>query len=162
MAPHQPSTAHVQAALYASEQLGLGARLLADVERTGTRNEAVIVVDRVGVLAELYALADVAYVGGGFGTAGLHSVAEPAALGVPVLFGPRHGNAREATELEQAGGGFAVTDAATLEQTLARLRADATLRQGAGAAAAAFVSARRGGAGANAALLLETMRGERG
>ena len=38
-----------------------------------------VVVDRVGVLGDLYALADVAYVGGGWGTAGLHSVLEPAA-----------------------------------------------------------------------------------
>src|SRR5690606_3474186 len=54
----------------------------------GPLREAVI-VDRVGILADLYAIADVAYVGGGFGRDGLHSVVEPAALGVPVLFGPR-------------------------------------------------------------------------
>ena len=47
----------------------------------------VVLVDRVGVLGDLYALADVAFVGGGFHNAGLHSVLEPAAFGVPVLFG---------------------------------------------------------------------------
>jgi 3-deoxy-D-manno-octulosonic-acid transferase len=56
----------------------------------------IVLVDRVGVLGELYALADVAYVGGGFHGAGLHSVLEPAAFGVPVLFGPRHDQSRDA------------------------------------------------------------------
>jgi 3-deoxy-D-manno-octulosonic-acid transferase len=41
------------------------------------------------MLATLYSGAGLAYVGGGFGTAGLHSVLEPAACGVVVLFGPR-------------------------------------------------------------------------
>src|SRR2546425_890321 len=45
----------------------------------------VIVVDRVGVLADLYALADMAFVGGGYTRAGLHSVLEPAVFGVPEI-----------------------------------------------------------------------------
>ena len=40
-----------------------------------------------------------AYVGGGFGRAGLHSVLEPAAWGVPVVFGPRWRNSRDAALL---------------------------------------------------------------
>ena len=59
----------------------------------------VVVVDRVGVLGDLYALADIAYVGGGFHGAGLHSVIEPAAFGVPVIFGPRHTASRDAALL---------------------------------------------------------------
>jgi 3-deoxy-D-manno-octulosonic-acid transferase len=55
-----------------------------------------LIVDRVGVLAELYAGAALAYVGGGFGSAGLHSVVEPAACGVLVLFGPRWSGNRDA------------------------------------------------------------------
>ena len=43
-----------------------------------------------------------AYVGGGFGRAGLHSVLEPAAWGVPVAFGPRWRNSRDAALLLKA------------------------------------------------------------
>ena len=59
------------------------------------------------MLAELYAAADVAFVGGGFHAAGLHSVLEPAAFGVPVAFGPRHANSRDAELLLSAGGAAA-------------------------------------------------------
>ena len=71
-------------------------------------------IDRVGVLGELYALADVAFVGGGFHSAGLHSVLEPAAFGAPVLFGPRHEASRDAALLAQRGGGAAVANEAEL------------------------------------------------
>ena len=53
----------------------------------------------MGVLAALYGAGSMAYVGGGFGRAGLHSVLEPAAWGVPVAFGPRWGESRDAALL---------------------------------------------------------------
>ena len=46
-----------------------------------------ILVDEMGFLAELYAHADWAYVGGGFGS-GIHSTLEPAAAGIPICCGP--------------------------------------------------------------------------
>ena len=49
-----------------------------------------------------------AYVGGGFGRAGLHSVLEPAAWGVPVAFGPSWRNSRDAELLLQAGAAEAL------------------------------------------------------
>ena len=52
-----------------------------------TSDTDIVVVDRVGVLGDLYALADIAFVGGGFHAAGLHSVLEPAAFGAPVSSG---------------------------------------------------------------------------
>jgi 3-deoxy-D-manno-octulosonic-acid transferase len=55
-----------------------------------------MVVDRVGELSTLYAAGGIAYVGGGFGAAGLHSVLEPAACARPVLFGPAWRSSREA------------------------------------------------------------------
>jgi 3-deoxy-D-manno-octulosonic-acid transferase len=106
----------------------------------------VILVDRVGILGELYALAQVAYVGGGWGTAGLHSVLEPAAYGVPVLFGPRHQNAREAAVLVAAGAAFEAADTAALQRRLASLLTDSSARARAGTEAHAYVAAGRGAA----------------
>ncbi len=68
----------------------------------------VIVVDRVGILADLYALGDVAFVGGGFHRAGLHSVLEPAVFGVPTVFGPHWRMSRDATLLLEQGGAVAL------------------------------------------------------
>jgi 3-deoxy-D-manno-octulosonic-acid transferase len=68
-----------------------------------------LLVDRVGLLARLYGTGSMAYVGGGFGRAGLHSVLEPAAWGLPVCFGPRWRESRDAAALLQAGGARALT-----------------------------------------------------
>ena len=49
-----------------------------------------------------------AFVGGGFGRAGLHSVLEPAAWGVPSVFGPRWRNSRDAGLLLEADAAVAL------------------------------------------------------
>ncbi len=63
----------------------------------------VIIFDKVGFLAEIYELGDLAIIGGGF-DGQIHNVLEPAAHGVPVLIGNLFLRAREANELVNAGG----------------------------------------------------------
>ena len=93
IAPHEPTPAHLEPIERWATSAGLRYARLGAAEAA---EADVVVVDRVGVLGDLYALADVAYVGGGFHAAGLHSVLEPAAFGAPVVFGPRHANSRDA------------------------------------------------------------------
>lgn len=160
VAPHEPGDAHLRALESTMRDAGLAPTRMAAAERGAAPGDALI-VDRVGVLADLYAIADIAFVGGGFHDQGLHSVVEPAALGVPVVFGPRHGNAREAAELVTAGGGFQVDDPDALAAALATLLSEPKARANAGAAARHFVADRLGGADRNAALvadLIETRR----
>jgi 3-deoxy-D-manno-octulosonic-acid transferase len=154
VAPHEPSPAHLRGLERRLRAAGLTHARLPDDHAGSVPAVDALVVDRVGLLADLYAIADAAYVGGGFGDAGLHSVVEPAALGVPAVFGPRHGNAREAARLAAAGGGFVVSDAAALGAALDRLRRDPACRARAASAARAFVEQHTGGAGRNADLLL--------
>jgi 3-deoxy-D-manno-octulosonic-acid transferase len=80
----------------------------------------VVIVDRYGILGDLYALADAAYVGGGFRSAGLHSLLEPAAFGAPVIIGPRHEDNRDAQLLVAAGGAFRCPDASAIESRVTR------------------------------------------
>jgi 3-deoxy-D-manno-octulosonic-acid transferase len=155
LAPHQPTPGHLDGAEQRARAAGLTVRRLADVERDGGAAD-VVLVDRVGVLADLYVLADVAYVGGGFGNAGLHSVVEPAALGVPALYGPRHGNAREAAALAAAGGGR-VVGRESLREALEALLGSTGVRREGGEAAARFVRGHLGGGAANAALILAAL-----
>lgn len=61
-------------------------------------DEKVILVDSVGILMGLYQYAQVAYVGGGFGS-GVHNILEPAVYGIPVIFGPKFYNSQEAITL---------------------------------------------------------------
>jgi 3-deoxy-D-manno-octulosonic-acid transferase len=150
VAPHQPDAAHLAGLERRLDAAGLAHARLGAVEAGTSGVPPVVVVDRVGVLAELYAVGDAAYVGGGFGRSGLHSVVEPAALGRPVLFGPRHGNAREAAELEAERGGAMIRGPDELAARLVQLAADPDARDAAGRAARAFVEARLGGAARNA------------
>jgi 3-deoxy-D-manno-octulosonic-acid transferase len=103
----------------------------------------VTIVDTVGVLAEAYELADVAYVGGSFST-GVHSVIEPAIAGLPVLFGPVHANSFEALELLAAGAAFCETDARGIHDRLHAFVADEALRAAAGRRARAYVESQLG------------------
>jgi 3-deoxy-D-manno-octulosonic-acid transferase len=91
--PHEPTAEHLARLESRARALGLPA----PIRLSQAQGPApLIMVDRVGVLAGLYQGAAIAYVGGGFGTAGLHSVVEPAACGVPVVFGPRWDGNRDA------------------------------------------------------------------
>lgn len=163
VAPHEPTEAHLSALETRLERAGLRHARLGALKAAagpgdqGPKVPGAVLVDRLGLLADLYAVADLAYVGGGFRSAGLHSVVEPAALGVPVLFGPRHGNAREAAALVEAGGGFVVESAGELE---ARVRGFASEREAllaAGRAAEAYVASEGGAAARNVELILGTL-----
>ncbi len=153
IAPHEPSRAHLRQLEERLQRHRLDHARLSAVVASGRPAPEVVVVDRMGVLADLYALADAAYVGGGFGKAGLHSVVEPAALGVLVLFGPAHGNASEAVGLAKAGGARVVNTAAALEARLRDLLADPATTRASGERARAFVESRTGAARRNAELV---------
>lgn len=157
IAPHEPDNAHLRALEQRLDAAGLRHARLATVEASTDALPEVVVVDRVGVLADLYAVAKVAYVGGGFHGAGLHSIIEPAALGVPVIFGPRHGNAREADELAGKGGGFVASDGAAFATIMLDLTARRIHRETASEAARAFVTAKLGGARRNANLIADVI-----
>jgi 3-deoxy-D-manno-octulosonic-acid transferase len=106
---------------------------------------AVIVLDTVGELAQLYAVADAVFIGGSLVAAGGHNMLEPALRGKPVLFGPHTENFREAASLLTAsGGGIRVADAGALARELGRLLDDAALRRRLGAVAAEAVASRGG------------------
>ncbi len=149
IAPHEPTPAHCAPIERWAIESGLRLARL-DTARPDTD---VVLVDRVGVLGELYALADAAYVGGGFHAAGLHSVLEPAAFGTPVLFGPRHHGSRDARLLHDCRGGEPVRDVAHLLRAIRILFTEADTRDRAGDAALAMVRAGLGASEASVALI---------
>lgn len=67
----------------------------------------VLLIDNIGMLSSLYRYAQLAYIGGGFGQ-GIHNTLEPAAYGIPVVFGPRYHKFNEAVNLIQLGGFFCI------------------------------------------------------
>ncbi|HEY4132047.1 MAG TPA: glycosyltransferase N-terminal domain-containing protein, partial [Gemmatimonadaceae bacterium] len=142
IAPHEPTLDHVTRIVDWAKRAELQVARLDDANQ-GSAD--VVVIDRVGVLGELYALADLAFVGGGFHAAGLHSVLEPAAFGTPVIFGPRNESSRDAALLAQRGGGAIVATPAELTRRLRNWITDVGARREAGDFARALV---RSGVGA--------------
>jgi 3-deoxy-D-manno-octulosonic-acid transferase len=158
LVPHEPTAEHLVALEAEIRRHGLTFQRLSTLAGSAPAAD-VVVVDRVGILGELYAIADVAYVGGGWGRAGIHSVLEPAAYGLPTLFGPRHDNAREASELVRGGGGFAAAAPDELRRLLARFIGDGEQRRLTGAAASSYVEENLGAA-ERGARLVEELLGE--
>jgi len=76
-------------------------------------SESVIIWDSVGQLADLYKLADLAYIGAGFG-AGVHSVTEAAIYHVPSAHGPKYDILAEAIDLVDLGLSAVVIEAKDL------------------------------------------------
>ena len=105
LVPHEPDEEHLTRLDRAARAHGL------EPVRARSAGPAapvpLLVVDRVGDLATLYAGATLAYVGGGY-RRGLHSLLEPAACGVAVLFGPRWEGSPDAAALLQRRAAAAV------------------------------------------------------
>jgi len=129
------------------EKTALAWEAWSEVSPTGpSPRTEVVLVDTVGDLAHLYGLADVAFVGGTLEGGEGHNLLEPAAKGVPVLFGPSFRNFEDEGEaLLAAGGGFIVEDGAALEKRVEALLNNGSERRRAGEAARTAAS-RFGGA----------------
>jgi 3-deoxy-D-manno-octulosonic-acid transferase len=63
----------------------------------------ILILDNIGMLSSAYRYANIAAVGGGFGK-GIHNILEPACWGIPVMFGPKYKNFKEAVDLLNLGG----------------------------------------------------------
>jgi 3-deoxy-D-manno-octulosonic-acid transferase len=59
-------------------------------------------------------------------------VLEPAVYGIPVLYGPKHGNSQEAVALAKRGGGFVVNDQQEMYRILRSLSQESQKRKQAG------------------------------
>jgi 3-deoxy-D-manno-octulosonic-acid transferase len=105
----------------------------------------VLVLDTMGELGHVYALCSVAFVGGSFVPIGGHNLLEPAAFGVPVLFGPHTHNFELMSEsILGSGGAMRVQDGTELKDAMKRLLLDSGLQRRMGERAKVFVVENRG------------------
>lgn len=114
--------------------------LLSEWQRAGSPASVEgLIVDSFGHLSSLYRYADVAYIGGGFGT-GIHNINEAAVYGIPVVFGPRHQKFREAAGLIQCGGGISVSSVGEFDDVMDRFLSDPAYLKSAGEAAGRYIT----------------------
>src|SRR5690606_9820207 len=100
--PHEPTPDHLAALDAAAVARGLPHPVPLDAPEAA--HAPLLVVSRMGILARLYATGGIAYVGGGFGERGIHSVVEPAAWQRPVVVGPHDRATREVVLMRARGG----------------------------------------------------------
>ena len=134
-------------------------------ERPAPGSGGVLVVDTVGELSELYAVADIAFVGGSLfyrgANKGGHNLMEPAVRGLPVLFGPYNFSFKDTvSDLLAADAGRLVHDAAELGAALITLSEDGALREAMGRRARGVVLGCRGATERNYLLVKSLMAGE--
>ena len=130
---------------------GIRFRLVTELKQ-GRREEfcsgEVLLVDTVGELMNLYALADVVFVGGSLVPVGGHNLLEPASLGVPALFGPYMSNFREITALVlENRAGIQVNSKDDFVNSLRRLLVDPAERESIGENGLAMMREKSGSTG---------------
>ena len=119
LVPRHPERFNSVHELCISEGLTTRRRSTAEAVQTG---DQVLLGDTMGELLFLYALADIAFVGGSLVANGGHNLLEPAALGKPVLSGPHLFNFLEiAAQLREAGALSEVENAVQLADRVAML-----------------------------------------
>lgn len=98
----------------------------------------VMIIDSIGMLAQMYRYADIAYVGGGFGV-GIHNLLEASTYGIPVLYGPNYKRFREAIELRDNGGGFPIRNSEECLKVFEKLLHDKDVYSSSASAARKYV-----------------------
>jgi 3-deoxy-D-manno-octulosonic-acid transferase len=129
LVPHEISENFLREIETNCSQAGVVTKKIARLSRLNASKSTaekleVLIVDSVGLLAELYRLGDIAFVGGSFKKS-VHSVMEPLAAGCLTIVGPYHLNNREALEFQSEPSGAStlkyvtsVRDAAEFATTL--------------------------------------------
>ena len=91
----------------------LHAELLSHVDRDNL-NADIVVVDRIGVLFELYAVCDAVFIGGSLVDKGGQNPFEPALFGVPAIHGPSMTDFPDTPRMDAMGAGIIVNNATEL------------------------------------------------
>ncbi|MFQ5673064.1 MAG: 3-deoxy-D-manno-octulosonic acid transferase [Nitrospinales bacterium] len=123
--------------------------------------EPVVLLDTMGELSDVYAVADVVFIGRSlFAPGGGHSLMEPAAHGKPVLHGPFvEYNQDDADALGEIGAALTVRDGDEMAETLQALIDDPARRAALGRQAQTLIEANRGASQTMAELILQTLDG---
>lgn len=119
-------------------QLKKSVVLFSDKEGKNLADFDVFIIDTIGILTKIYSYAEIAYVGGGFGT-GIHNILEPATFGVPIIIGPKYQKFQEAKDLVALGSCLVVHNQEDLNNTFNLLIEDENIRKEKGNLSQQFV-----------------------
>ncbi len=103
----------------------------------------VLIIDGYGYLLSIYKYGLFAFIGGGF-TTGIHSILEPAAFGLPVIFGPIYKKFQEAHDLIKLGAAVSISGYDELALIMNEYQGNDKLLAEASAIARNYVNKNRG------------------
>jgi 3-deoxy-D-manno-octulosonic-acid transferase len=122
-----------------------------------------LLLDTYGELSQVYGLADIAIVGGGFANLGGQNIIQPLAHGKPVLHGPHMQNFSDvASEADAAGASITCSDADSLADAIQLLLEDPARRTEMGVAAKSVVDRHLGASKRYAAAIADAARSSYG
>ncbi len=146
-APLWSARAHARPALLekpAEEKTGGSMELPEQMARVYAGPDCLL-IDELGLLADIYYFSDIAFVGGTLDATGGHNVLEPSAFSKPVLFGPNVKNTLEGAQaLINMNGGFMVKTADELADKIISLLKDPSALKAAGSASKAALESLQG------------------
>ena len=105
---HEPNSQENKYLCNIFNRNSLSTEVIDSIQSIGQIDSRVVIINAVGVLADLYWTTKVAYVGGGF-SSGVHNLMEPAVAGVPMIFGPRYKKFKEAVEIVSQNAGRSIS-----------------------------------------------------
>jgi 3-deoxy-D-manno-octulosonic-acid transferase len=144
LAPRHPERFESVVALLESQRL----KLVRRSQWSGSEIAgSVFLLDTIGELSALYALANLAFVGGSLVPRGGHNILEPARYGAAVIVGEHTENFRDMVELFRRSQAVVTTTPESLEQDLLELAANAAKRLALGQRAAELLLTQAGATG---------------
>ncbi len=139
IAPHDISLSRIESIC---KNMSVDFEILSTFNSEKALAAKVLIIDSIGLLSIAYQYGKIAYIGGGFGS-GIHNTLEPAAHGLPVLFGPNHKKFEEARILIANQGGFVIQNKSELKQIFEKLLME-DFRKKASDAAYKFIQKNKG------------------
>lgn len=115
IAPHNIDSSQINSML---KKLQKPTVLYSNYKNEALENKSVFIIDTIGLLTKIYKYADIAYIGGGMGSSGLHNTLEAATFGVPIVIGKNYQKFPEAKAMLTKGGLLSVDSGASLQETL--------------------------------------------
>lgn len=150
IAPHEITESHLS---QIESKFGTQCVRYSQLEAANHFEYKVLIIDNIGMLSALYRYADLAYIGGGFGS-GIHNILEPMAFGLPVIFGPKYQKFTEAVSVLELGGAKTIQSSTDLIQSF-RDFTDPANKAKASAAVSNYMQQNRGATGKIMARLKE-------
>ena len=141
IAPHEIKAEKIQTL---SDKIKQPVLQFSEMKKANIEDFNVFILDTIGYLGRVYSYADIAYIGGGAGSTGLHNILEPATFGIPIIIGSNYDKFPEAARLRQLAGLFSVKNSEEFEEIMDKFISNPDFRKKSGMIAGHFINSNTG------------------